>query len=122
LSAPERFSPEDQIEAAAAPVATVRAAHGGNVSSVARGGKPVVNRGADPSALDWRVARAVVTCDQQKDPIAARKCLLKATIDRCPSGVEVHPVKVDRAIRVDVAAAQLLVPASIEGLVGDRDP
>ena len=78
--------------------------------------------GTDSPALHRRLTGTMVAGDQQKDPIAAGECLLKSTVDRAPRSVQVHPMEVDRAVRLDVAAAQLLVPASVQGLVGDRDP
>ena len=93
----------------------VRAAHGCDPTRVARSSQPIVNRGANLSTLDGRLARTMVTGDQQKDSLAAQDCRLEAAVDGSPGLVEVHPVKVENTIRLDCSGAQPTVPASIEG-------
>ena len=61
---------------------------------MARCREPVVDCGADTSALHWRLARTVVTGDEKHDTLAASDRLLKPSVDRHPGTVEVHPVKV----------------------------
>lgn len=101
-------------------MAPVRAAYGGDIRSVPRGSEPVVDCCANTASLDRRFARTMMAGDQQQDAIAAGYCLLEAPVDGCPSAIEVHPVEVEHAVGLDGAAAQPLVPASIQRLLADR--
>jgi len=82
---------------------------------MARCREPVVNRGADAPALHRGLPRAVVTGDQQHDALAASNRLLESPVDRRPSAVQVHAVKVEHSIRCNVATSQPLVPGTVEG-------
>src|SRR5437868_12336970 len=81
-------APEDDVEAAAAAMATMRAAHRGDRGRMARDREPVMNRGADPAALDRRIAGAMMAGDQQDDPRAVRNRALQRAVDRGPGAVE----------------------------------
>ena len=84
-------------------------------------GKPIVNGGANLAPLDGRLARAVMSGNQQQDAVAACDGLVESAIDRGPGAVEGQSVKVENAIRLDRTAAKPLVPGAVEGLVGDCD-
>jgi len=98
---------------------SMRASNGGDPVGVARGRKPIVNGRADPAALNRRIAGPMMARDEQNDPFATRNGSLQATIDRGPSSVEVHSVKIEHPIGLDVAASKLLVPAAVERLGSD---
>lgn len=108
------MAPQDEIQAAAAPVVPVSPTNGGDIRGMARGREPVVNRGADLAALDRWLAGAVVAGNQQHQPVARGNGSLKAGVDCAPGGVEVHAVKVEHAVGPDLALAQPLVPAAVE--------
>jgi hypothetical protein len=86
-------------------------ANRGNRAGMARSREPVVDGRPDLAALYRRIARAVMPGDQQDHSVAARDCLLQATIDRLPRSVERHPVEIERAIRLDIARPKPAVPA-----------
>jgi hypothetical protein len=94
--------------------------HRGDVPGVPGCGKPVIHRGPDTAALDLRLARPMMASDQQQDPVPARDRLFEPAIDRRPGVVEVHAVEVEHPVGLDRAAAQLLVPTAVEGLINDR--
>lgn len=87
---------------------------------MARGREPIVNGRSDAASLDRRIARPMMAGDEQYDPVPARDRLLQAAVDRIPGRVEVHAMKVEHAIGLNGPAAQLLVPITVERLVGDR--
>ena len=76
----------------------VSAPHGGDISGMTRSGEPVVNGSTNAAALHRRIARPVVTGDEEHDAIAARNRLLEAAVDRCPGRIEIHPVKVEHEV------------------------
>jgi hypothetical protein len=76
-------------------------ANGCDIGRVARGGEPVVDRCADPAALDRRLSGTVMAGDQQNDALAASNCLLEAPVDCAPCGVEVHPMEVEHSVGLD---------------------
>jgi len=88
---------------------------------MARGSEPVVDRSADAASLNRRSAGPVMTRDQQQHAVAASDCLLEATVNCCPGGVQRHAVQVEDTIGLYTAGAQLLVPAAIKRLLTDRD-
>ena len=98
----------------------VGAAHGGDVRGMAGSGQPIVNRCSDAPALDRGLARPMMARDQEQHPLTASDGLFEAAIDRRPSAVEVHAVKVQDSVRLDRAAAQPFVPVSVERLRADR--
>jgi hypothetical protein len=59
-----------------------------------------VNGGADPAPLDRRLARPVVTCDEQNEAVAGVFRPLQRQIDRPPCTVEIVTVKIDDAVRL----------------------
>jgi len=79
----------------------VSAANRRNSMRMARGGEPVVDGGADPSALNGRIARAMVARDQQDHAVPGTDGLLERPVDGTPRGIEVHAVEVDDAVRLD---------------------
>ena len=114
------LSSQNEIEASAASVAPVRPADRRNLRRMAGYCEPVVNRGANPSALDGRVARSMVASDQQHDALVIRDRLIERPVDRRPGRVQAHAMEVEDAIRLQAPASNPLVPTPIEGLVGDR--
>ena len=62
-----------------------------------------MHRSADLPALNGRLPDAVMACDQQQHPIAARDRLFQPTIDRPPGGIEIHAVEIEDPVRLDVA-------------------
>jgi hypothetical protein len=76
----------------------MRCANGGYARSVTRDGKPVMNGGADLAPLDGRLARPMMTCDEQNEAIARVFRSLESEIDGPPGAVETVAVKIDDAI------------------------
>ena len=103
MSAAGRFTPENQIEAAAAAVTAMRAANGGDIRRMARRGEPVVDRRADPAALHRRLARAMVAGDQQDDALATGNRLFEAAVDR----VSTVSSERGRAVKLSIAGGRL---------------
>lgn len=79
----------------------MRASNRGNVVGVAGGREPVMDDGADRSAADRRLSRAMMPGDQQNEAIAARNRLLEAAVDRAPGSVQAHPVEIDHTVRLN---------------------
>ena len=92
-------------------MAPVRTANGGNARRVPRSGKPIVNGRADAAALDRRLARPVMTGNEQDNPVAGVNRLLETAVDRAPRGVEGHAVEIERPIGLSRARAKPPVPA-----------
>src|SRR5258708_25794629 len=93
------------------------AAHRGNRTGMRRGGQPVVHCGADFAALYRRIARAVMTRDQQQHTLAAGDRLIEAAVDRGPGAVEVQTVEIKHAIGIGTPSSELAIPAAVESLV-----
>ncbi len=53
--------------------------------------------------------------DQQHDALAGGDRLFKAAIDRPPGSVEIHPVQIEHAVRLDVACAKPAIPGPVQG-------
>jgi len=83
--------------------------------------EPVVNRSANPPALDGRISRAMVTGDQQDNTLMIHNGLIESAVDGRPGPIQAHAVEVESSIRLQAAAANLLVPAAIQSLVGNRN-
>jgi len=121
MSSPSKgLSSQNEIEASAASMAPMRSADRRNLRRMAGYREPVVNRCANPSALDGRVARSMVASDQQHDALVIRDGLIERPVDRRPSRVQAHAMEVEDAIRLQAAASNPLVPTPVQGLVGDR--
>jgi hypothetical protein len=58
----------------------------------------------------------MMTGDQEQDALAAVYGLIEAAIDRLPRTVEIHTVKIEHSVGLDIAGSQTSVPASIECL------
>jgi hypothetical protein len=69
-------------------MAAMSAANRRDRRSMARGGKPVVDGGADLASLHRGVAGAVMPGDEQDNPVTARNCLIETAIDGGPGAVE----------------------------------
>jgi hypothetical protein len=101
-------------------VAAVGAADRGDSRSVARGGEPVMHRGANFPSLDRGLAGPMMAGDQQQHPLAARDCLLEAAVDRGPGFVQAQPVEVQDAIRSGTSIGEFPIPGAVEGPVRNR--
>jgi hypothetical protein len=99
----------------------MRAADSRDVGRMSRSGQPVMDRGADTTPLDGSSAWAMVAGNEQNDALAAGDCLVEITVDCHPRRIEIHAVKVERSVGFNQTAPQLLVPASVESLLADRD-
>ena len=71
--------------------------------------------GADSAPLDRRLAPALMAGNQQQDAVSGGDGLLERSVDRFPGAVEIVAVEVERAIGLDAARAESLVPAAVEG-------
>ena len=83
--------------------------------------EPIMNGGPNPAPLNRRLARSMMTGNQQHDPIAARDSLLECAVDRDPCAVEIHAMQVEYSIWLDQTAAKLPIPGPVEGPRADRD-
>ena len=99
----------------------MRASDRGDILRMTGRGDPVMNRGPDAAALDRRLARPMMPGNQQENPFTAGDRLFERAVDRRPGAIQIHAVEVEHPVRLDRAAAQPLVPASIERLVCDRN-
>jgi hypothetical protein len=68
---------------------------------------------ADLAALNRWFAGAMVTRDEQHDPISTRDGLLQDAVDRGPCLVKIVSVEVEDAIGFDVARAQSAIPTAV---------
>lgn len=102
-------------------MALVRSADRGDAARVARSGQPVMHRRPNSPSLNRRLTRPLVTGDQQNDPLATTDRALQRMVNRRPSAVEVHSVQIEDPVGLYRAAAQLLVPATVQRLIGDRN-
>lgn len=93
----------------------MRSTDSGDFARVTRCGEPIIDSRANPAALDRRLAGTMVSGNEQYHALTAGDRLIETAVDRCPGAVQIHPVKIDDSIRHHGAAAQLLVPASVEG-------
>ena len=85
-----------------------------DAAGMARCREPVVDRRADLAALDRRLARTMVSGNQQNDPVAASDGGLQAAVDRPPCLVEIHAVQIEDSVRIHRARCQAAIPASIQ--------
>ena len=84
--------------------------------------EPVVHRRANPPAFDRRIARPVMTGDEQDDALAAVDRSFERAVDRPPGVVEVEPVEIHDPIRLDRAQLEPTVPAAVEGATAQLLP
>lgn len=96
---------------------TVRAPYRGYAVGVAGRRQPVVNGGPDPASFQWRFPLALVTGDEEQNPVATGDGTLQRAIDGLPGAVEAVSVEVDNPVGLDAARAQTPVPTAIEGRV-----
>ena len=110
---------KDDVEAAAPAVAPMRAANRGDLPRMARRRQPVVDRGADPPALDRRLARAGVAGDQQQRPgrRAAIACSSARSI-AVQARSRLWPWRSSDPVGLDRAGAEPPVPAAVERVAG----
>ena len=92
-------------------MAAMSTADGGDSHSVARRRKPVVDGGANPPALDWRIARPSMAGNQKEHPFTVNKRLFKCAINGLPGALQVMAVEIDNAVGLDRAGKELPVPA-----------
>jgi hypothetical protein len=94
---------QDDVQAAAAPMAPVRTADRCNAAGVSRDRQPVVYGGADAAALHGRIASTRVTGDQQQHALAARDCLLERSVDCTPCRSKIMAMKIQGPVGLDRA-------------------
>jgi len=63
------------------------ATNGRDLARVARGCEPIVNGGADSTALDRRIAWPVMAGDEHDHALAGCDRLLETPVDRPPSAI-----------------------------------
>jgi len=102
-------------------MAPVRSADRRDATRVARSGQPVMHRRPNSPSLNRRLAGPLVTGDQQNDAFATADRTLQRMVDRRPRAVEVHSVQIEDPVGLYRAAAQLLVPATVQRLIGNRN-
>ena len=93
----------------------MRSANGGDVAGMARCREPVVDRPADRPTAQRRLAGTLMTGDQENHALAQLRRDVERAVDRTPSAVEAHSVKIDDAIGLDASAAEAPIPAAVEG-------
>ena len=102
-------------------MAAVGAPDGGDAAGVARGGQPVVDRGADLAPLDRRLAGPMMAGDQQHHAVAARDRLLerrgRSRARPCPGSC---PCRSRTRSGSTAPAAQPPVPGPVQRPLGDR--
>lgn len=96
------------------------APNGRNFAGMARCREPIVDRGADGSPPDRRLARPLVAGDEEQDPVAARDRLLERPVDRSPGAIQGQSMEVDNSVRLEQPTAQPPVPAAVEGRADRR--
>jgi hypothetical protein len=101
-------------------VAAVRGSNRGNPRSMARRCKPVVNRGADSTTLDGRLACPSMTGNQQNDAFIARNRPLQRNVDRIVGAVEIVTVEIERPVRANRPRLQPAVPPAVERIARHR--
>jgi hypothetical protein len=101
MRAGKRLTAQDHVEAAAPAVAAMRGPDRGNSLSVARHCQPIMDGGANASALDRRIAWPGMTGDQQEHPFLVNQRLLQGAVDGLPRPLQVVTMQVDDAIRLD---------------------
>jgi len=89
---------------------------------VAGDSQPVVNRSADPPALNRRFASPMVPGDEQDEAVARIFGALQREVDRSPCAVETVAVEVDDAVWLKRSGAELPVPRPVERRSGSRRP
>ena len=94
----ELTAPEHYIKTPASAVPGVGSTNSGDPGSVARGAKPVMDRRPDLATLDGRLARSVVTGDEQDEAIPGIFGTFKRKVDRSPGAVEGVAVEIDDAV------------------------
>ena len=107
-------SAEDDVEAPAAAVATVRAANCCNAGRMARRGQPIMNGGADLAALDRRLARSRMAGHEQQDALTRSDCPLQRLIDGLPRAVEAVAMEIERSVGLDRAGPETPIPTAVE--------
>ena len=115
MSAAKRLpAPEHYVEAASAAVARMGRANRRDPGRVTRNREPVVDRGADLAALDWRLARPMVAGDQQDEAITGVARAFDGKVDCTPGAVQAVAVEIHDPVRLEGAGAKPPVPGSVE--------
>lgn len=105
---------KNDVEAAAAAVALVRAANRGDPRGMTGRSQPVVDRSAYPPALHRRLARPLMAGNQEDEPVAGVDRPFERKVDRLPCTIEIVAVQVDHPVGLDRPAPKLPLPAGIE--------
>ena len=117
-SATPVLPPENDVQTPPSSVLAMSASNRRDFARVARCRKPVMDRRADRTAPDRRLAGALMASDQQDDALTLSDRPIQRAVDRAPGAVERHAVKIDRPVGRDGAAAEAPVPASVKGRAG----
>ena len=75
----------------------------GDFVSVARGREPVVDRRADPPALDRRIAGPGMAGNQQKHPFTVNEGVFQRPINGLPGAIQIMAMKIDNSVGLDRA-------------------
>ena len=86
---------------------------------MSRYGQPIVDRGANPPALDRRITFSGMAGDQQQDPFAARDRGFERAVDRLPRLVEIVAMEIEDPVGLNRAALEPPIPTAVER-VGDH--
>ena len=78
-----------------------------------------MNRSSDPASLNRRLARPMMTRNQQHDPLTPRDRIFEGPVDRRPGAIQVHSMEVEHSIGLDRATTQSPIPASVERFLRD---
>lgn len=113
------MTPKHDIEASAAAMTPMRAAHRGDVTAMARMGQPVMHGGADPPPRHRRFAAPFVTGDEQEQAVASGNRPLQREVDRDPCAIEVVAMQVEYPVGLYPPAAKAPIPAPVEGGLGE---
>lgn len=98
----------------------MRRSNGGNPARVTRRREPVVNSRPDLPALNGRLSGAMVSGNQQDDPISLLDRPFETPVYRTPCTVEIHPVKIEDPVGCNGSRAETPVPMPVEVGSGPR--
>jgi hypothetical protein len=97
-------------------------AHRRDAARMTGNGKPIVNRRADLAALNRRLARPVMSRNQQDQPFARFARPFQRRVYRTPRAVEIHSMQIDHAVGLKPSGPQLPVPGAVERRSGVNRP
>ena len=95
-------------------MAAVSTPYRGNPRGMARCRQPVMNGGPDSAAFQWRLALALMPCDEEQHPVSCSNRALQPMIDGLPGAIETVAVEIDRSIGHDPSAFKSPIPIAVE--------